>query len=130
MVGIVIVSHSEKVAEGIKDIAEQMADENQVIIAAGGMAGGEIGTDAVRISEAILKADTGDGVAVMVDLGSAVLSTNMALELLEGQLKSPVKVADAPVLEGALSAAIQAACGSTLEEVISEAENTRKVMKL
>jgi dihydroxyacetone kinase phosphotransfer subunit len=130
MVGIVIVSHSNKVAEGVKDIAEQMADKNQNIIAAGGMATGEIGTDAVLISEAIEKADAGEGVVVLVDLGSAVLSTNMALELLKGRLSNPVKVADAPLLEGTLSAVVRAACGGTLDEVVNEAVSTRYIMKL
>lgn len=131
MVGVVIVSHSKKVAEGIRDLSMQMAGPNQKIVAAGGMEDGSIGTDAVRISEAIKEADSGDGVVVLVDLGSAVLSSNMAVELLEEAAeKIEVRVADAPVLEGAISASVQAYIGGTLEEVISAAELAREVLKL
>lgn len=131
MVGIVIVSHSKMVAEGIKELSMQMAGPTQKIVAAGGMDDGSIGTDAVKISEAIKEANCGDGVVVLVDLGSAVLSSNMALELLEeaGE-KINVKLADAPVLEGAISAAVQAYIGGTIEEVISAAELAREVLKL
>lgn len=130
MVGIVVVSHSAKVAEGIRDLTMQMADKNLKIIAAGGMDDGSIGTDAVRIRDAILKADTGSGVVILVDLGSAVLSSNMALELLEGEPHSEVRIADAPILEGAVSAAIQASVGSSLAEVTAVAESARGVTKL
>ena len=95
MVGIVIVSHSAKVAEGIQEMASQMAGEQQRIIAAGGMEDGSIGTDAVRISHAIIAADSGDGVVVLVDLGSAVLSTEMAFELLPDELRKRARIADA-----------------------------------
>ena len=81
MVGIVIVSHSAKVAEGIKEMAMQMSRPEQKIIAAGGMEDGGIGTDAMKIQAAIEAADDGSGVLVLVDLGSAVLSTDVALEL-------------------------------------------------
>ena len=72
MVGIVIVSHSWKVAEGIYDLVMQMASESDHIIPAGGMEDGSIGTDAMKIQAAIEKADTGDGVAVLADLGADV----------------------------------------------------------
>jgi phosphoenolpyruvate---glycerone phosphotransferase subunit DhaM len=129
VVGIVIVSHSPKVAEGIKDIAQQMAKDVK-IIAAGGTEGGDIGTDALKIQEAILEANTGNGVIVMVDLGSAVLSAETALEFLEEDLRQNVRIADSPIVEGAIVAAVQASTGAGLEEVIrtaSEAYNLRKL---
>jgi dihydroxyacetone kinase phosphotransfer subunit len=129
MVGIVIVSHSKKVAEGICEMALQMAHPEQRIIAAGGSPDGGIGTDAVKVSEAITSADSGDGVAVLVDLGSAVLSTEVALEMLEGSLSGKIIVADAPVLEGAISAAVEASLGSSLEKVIATAEGARAMKK-
>jgi dihydroxyacetone kinase phosphotransfer subunit len=122
MVGIVIVSHSAQIAEGIKTLAGQMAGASQKIIAAGGMVDGSIGTDAVRISEAIAVADTGDGVLILVDLGSAIISTETAFEFLEPEVASRVVIADAPIVEGAISAAVQASIGSTLEEVKAAAE--------
>ncbi|MGE5632935.1 MAG: dihydroxyacetone kinase phosphoryl donor subunit DhaM [Caulobacteraceae bacterium] len=130
MVGIVIVSHSKKAAEGIRELAVQMSGEGQQIIAAGGVEDGSIGTDAVKIRDAIKEADTGEGVLVMVDLGSAVLSTNMAIELLtESGSKAIVKIADAPVLEGAISAAVQASIGDSIEGVAAAAEEARSLHK-
>ncbi|PKM94470.1 MAG: PTS mannose transporter subunit IID [Firmicutes bacterium HGW-Firmicutes-1] len=131
MVGIVIVSHSFKVAEGIKELAMQMAGPEQKIIAAGGMDDGSIGTDAVKICEAIQSADSGKGVVILVDLGSAVLSSSMAIELLqESGANIEVVIADAPVLEGAISAAVQAYIGSNIKEVVEAAELAREVLKL
>lgn len=131
MVGVVIVSHSKKVAEGIKELSMQMAGPNQKILAAGGMDDGSIGTDAVKISEAIIEANSGEGVVVLVDLGSAVLSSNMAVELLEEAGEQiDVRVADAPVLEGAISASVQAFIGGTIDEVVGAAELAREVLKL
>lgn len=130
MVGIVIVSHSKKVAEGIKELAEQMADEQLKLIAAGGMADGGIGTDAVMISEAIIEANSGDGVVVLADLGSGILSAQAAIELLGEELGRLIKIADAPIVEGAISAAIQASVGGSLEEVVAVAESARGILKL
>ncbi|MBM7866243.1 PTS-dependent dihydroxyacetone kinase phosphotransferase subunit DhaM [Heliobacterium gestii] len=130
MVGIVIVSHSAKVAEGICDLAGQMARADQKILAAGGMADGSIGTDAVRVSEAIQAAWSDDGVLVLVDLGSAVLSTDMALELLDESMRAKVRVADAPILEGAISAVVEASVGSLLEQVLATAEGAREMRKI
>ena len=106
MVGIVIVSHSWKIAEGVKDLARQVASPDARIVAAGGMADGEIGTDAVMISEAIREADGGDGVVVLADLGSGVMSAEQAIELLEDE-NIAVRLADAPVVEGAVAAAVE-----------------------
>ena len=85
MVGIVIVSHSAKIAEGIKDLALQMAHDYDGIYAAGGMEDGSIGTDAVRIMDAIREADKGDGVVVFGDLGSGIISAEMAIDMLDGE---------------------------------------------
>ncbi len=128
MVGIVIVSHSFKVADGIYDLAMEMAPENEHIIAAGGMADGNIGTDAFRIMSAIEAADTGDGVAILADLGSGIMSAEMAIEMLEGDYQ--VRIADAPILEGAISAAVTSTSGASLDEVIEAAEEARTASKL
>jgi dihydroxyacetone kinase phosphotransfer subunit len=130
LVGIVIVSHSRKIAEGIKDLAEQMADKQLKIIAAGGMENGEIGTDSIMISKAMMEADTGDGVVVLADLGSAILSAQTAMELIDDNFRSMLKIADAPVVEGAIIAAVQAFIGGSLDEVITAAEAARGMLKL
>ena len=128
MVGIVIVSHSCKVAEGIYDLVMQMASENEHIVPAGGMEDGSIGTDAFRIQAAIEKADNGDGVAILADLGSGIMSAEMAIEMLDGDIE--VRIADAPVLEGAVSAAVTSTSGASLDEVIEAAEEARTASKL
>jgi PTS hybrid protein len=129
MVGIVIVSHSYKAAEGIKELAAQMSGMDDSIIAAGGLEDGSIGTDAVRIMEAIKKADKGDGVLILADLGSAVLSSSLAIELLGNDDTERVKIADAPILEGAVIAAVQASIGDSLEDVAAAAEEARNLPK-
>ena len=130
MVGLVIVSHSAKLAEGVTEIAAQMAGRELKLVAAGGLQNGGIGTDAVRIGNAIAAADSGDGVVVLADLGSAVLSAQMAIEFLEEPLCDRVRIADAPIVEGAVSAAIQATIGSPLGEVADAAEQARALCKL
>lgn len=130
MVGIVIVSHSSKVAEGIREMALQMANPDQKIIAAGGTDAGGIGTDAVKILNAINEADDGDGVVLLVDLGSAVLSAEVALEMLEEIVRERVRIADTPILEGSISAVVEASIGSPLEAVVATAEEAREINKL
>ena len=133
MVGIVIVSHSRLAAEGIRELAAQMAGPELRIIACGGMEDGSIGTDAMRIRDAIIAADSGDGVCAMVDLGSGIMSTETAIEFLEFDEEYEslrVQIADAPVLEGAVSAAVSASAGDSLEEVIAAAEEARGHRKL
>ncbi len=128
MVGIVLVSHSWKIAEGIKDLALEMARGYEGIRCAAGLEDGTIGTDAVRIMEAIQDADSGDGVVVLADLGSGVISSDMAIDMLEGSVK--VKIADAPIVEGAIVAAVEASIGSDFDKVIAEAEATREFHKV
>ena len=128
MVGIVIVSHSRKVAEGIYDLVMQMASENEHIIPAGGLEDGSIGTDAFKIQAAIEAADTGDGVAVLADLGSGIMSAEMGIEMLDSDID--VRIADAPILEGAVSAAVTSTSGASLDEVIEAAQEARTASKL
>jgi phosphoenolpyruvate-protein phosphotransferase/dihydroxyacetone kinase phosphotransfer subunit len=123
VVGIVVVSHSRQLASGIVDLARQMGGEDVMIVAAGGV--GEdpdaLGTDATIVMEAIKEADSPDGVLVLMDLGSALLSTEMAVELLGDDHEGQVLLCEAPVVEGAVSAATAAKLGRPLEEVADEA---------
>lgn len=133
MVGIVIVSHSRLAAEGIRELAAQMAGPDLKLIACGGMEDGSIGTDSIRILNAIIEADGGDGVCLLVDLGSGIMSTETALELLECDevhSDTEVRIADAPILEGAVSAAVSASAGDSLKDVIAAAEEARGMKKL
>jgi phosphoenolpyruvate---glycerone phosphotransferase subunit DhaM len=122
LVGLVIVSHSSKVADGTLELAAQMAGDEVRIVAAGGLADGAIGTDATRIAAAIQAADAGAGVVVMTDLGSAVLSASTALEMLDEEQAARVRLSRGPIVEGAIVAAIQASVGDTLEVVVETAD--------
>ena len=129
-VGLVVVSHSAKVAEGVVEMAAQMAAGVR-LRPAGGTDDGGIGTDATLIAEAIADADDGDGVLVFADLGSAVLSAQLAIdELVDEQRRARVRIAEAPLVEGAVIAAIQASTGSSLEEVDAAARGAATMAKV
>jgi multiphosphoryl transfer protein len=123
MVGIVIVSHSARLADGVAELAREMAGPDVVIVAAGGMdlPDRPLGTDAALIARAIDQAWAGDGVLVLMDLGSAVLSAEMAAEMLPDDQRSGLLLSDAPLVEGAVAAAVAARLGDPLEEVAAEA---------
>ena len=123
MVGIVIVSHSAALAGGVRELAAQMAGPDVRLEAAGGIDAPEpaLGTDAVRVAEAIGRADTGDGVLVLMDLGSAVLSAETALDLLPADQRERVVLSEAPLVEGAVAGAVSARLGASLREVAAEA---------
>jgi phosphocarrier protein FPr len=123
MVGIVIVSHSAVLAESVVELAREMGGPEVAIEAAGGLEAPEpaLGTDAMRVLAAIERADSGDGVLVLMDLGSAVLSAETALDFLPEEKKGQVVLADAPVVEGAVAAAVTARAGAPLEQVAAEA---------
>ncbi|WP_213816464.1 dihydroxyacetone kinase phosphoryl donor subunit DhaM [Glaciihabitans sp. dw_435] len=119
-VGLVIVSHSPKIAEGIVDLASQMAP-HVTIVAAGGMDDAGLGTSFDKISAAIVTADDGDGVVVLCDLGSAILTAETALDFLDDDVKSRVVIADAPIVEGSVAAAVAAETSGTLDDVVAAA---------
>jgi phosphoenolpyruvate---glycerone phosphotransferase subunit DhaM len=129
-VGLVVVSHSARIAEGVVELAGQMAPRVR-IHAAGGTDDGGIGTDATLIAEAIAAADEGDGVLLLVDLGSAVLSAQVAIdELVDEEIRGRVRIAEAPVVEGAVVAAVQASTGATLDEVDEAARGAATMSKV
>jgi len=124
VIGLVVVSHSQKAAEGICELAAEMGGDAPLEAAGGD--NGEIGTSADRIGEAIAAADDGDGVVVLVDLGSAVMNAELAIEMTDAN----ARIADAPILEGALNAAVEATNDkSTLESVLEKAEDAREYRK-
>ena len=134
MVGLVIVSHSAKLAEGVAELARGMAGPDVPLAATGGLdlPDQPLGTDANLVQQAIEQVYSDDGVLVLMDLGSALLSTEMALDALPPERRSRVKLCDAPLVEGALAAAVQARLGSPLDQVANEARGALlpKVMQL
>ncbi|MBD7994962.1 PTS-dependent dihydroxyacetone kinase phosphotransferase subunit DhaM [Arthrobacter sp. Sa2CUA1] len=120
-VGLVIVSHSDKLAEGLCELAGQMAPD-VALIAAGGTDDGGIGTSLEKIQAGIARADGGAGVVLLADLGSAVMTAEMALEFLEEDQREKIRLADAPLVEGAVAAAVAAQTGQDLAAVVRDAE--------
>ena len=123
-VGLVIVSHSEKVALGAVELARQMTQNTIAIAAAGGMGANILGTSAEIIQRAIESVDSPDGVLILLDMGSAVLSTEMALEFLTDEQRGHVVLSYAPIIEGAVAGAIDAMLGHSLKGVKAAAEKT------
>jgi phosphocarrier protein FPr len=119
VVGIVLVSHSAVLAEGVAELARQMGGDQVAIEPAGGLEDGSIGTDAGRVRQAIERAMSDDGVLVLMDLGSALMSAEMAVEFLEDGGR--VELCEAPLVEGAVAAAAAARTGAPLEDVRAEA---------
>lgn len=126
MVGLVIVSHSEKVAQGVVELCRQMAAEAPMA-AAGGLPDGGIGTDFQRIYDAVEQVAGDDGVAVFFDLGSALMTAEMVLEEFPDK---KIQLVDAPILEGAVAAAVTAAAGLPLEAVVEAARDAAQTPKL
>ena len=134
MVGIVIVSHSHRIAEGVAELAREMGGAEVKLETAGGLQqveGSEgsaepehpIGTDAVLVMQAIERAWSDDGVLVLMDLGSAVLSAEMAIDLLGDERRERIELCEAPLVEGAVAAAVTAKLGMPLEAIAAEARS-------
>jgi dihydroxyacetone kinase phosphotransfer subunit len=121
-VGIVIVSHSPKVAEGAADMVRQMVGPEVPLAWCGGDPAGNLGTSVERILEAIDKAWSEAGVAILVDLGGAETNSEMAVEMLPEDRQAKVVVCNAPIVEGAVIAATEASGGSALDIVRRTAE--------
>src|ERR1700674_1716006 len=126
MVGIVLVSHSSELARGLADLVSQVAGTEVRVEAAGGGPGGSLGTSGDLVRDAIGRADRGQGVVVLADLGSAILTVR---HVLEGSANGHVRLVDAPFVEGAVAAAVMSAAGQSLEDVARAAEEARGASK-
>ena len=128
MVGLVLVSHSPRIAEGTAELVQQMAGEVE-LVAVGGDSDGGFGTDPERIEAAVRDLDV-EEVLVFMDLGSAVLSAETVLEMLPSKVKEKVRLVDAPFVEGAFAAGVVASAGADAEECVEAAMEARTESKL
>ena len=126
MVGLVIVSQSQKLAEGVVEIATMMAADAP-IAAAGGLEEGGFGTSFERIVEAVQDVDQGAGVAILMDMGSAVMTAEMVCEALDD---TKIRLLDAPLVEGAVLAAVESQMGTSLDDLAAKIGEAREVRKL
>jgi dihydroxyacetone kinase phosphotransfer subunit len=135
LVSLVLVSHSARLAEGLGDMVAQVAGPDVRVALAGGTDDGRLGTSAPRIAAAIREAlgsapDRAGGVLVLLDLGSAALSLELALEELDVADRAAVRVSEAPLVEGAILAAVQASVGASLDEVAEAAASAASMAKM
>lgn len=121
-IGLVFVSHSSKIAEGLVELAAQMAP-SVALVAAGGTDDDRIGTSFDRVTAAIGEADAGAGVVVLCDLGSAILTAETALDFLDDEARARVEIVDAPLVEGGVAAAVAAEAGDPLAAVVQAARS-------
>ena len=126
MVGTVLVSHSQTLAEAMVVYAHMMAPQ-AVVVAAGGLEDGTFGTSYEKIETAIEQAQQGDGVVVLMDMGSAVMTVKMVLEDMEDDT---VAMADCPFVEGAVEGTVLAQSGAALTEIVQALSNVGAVHKL
>jgi dihydroxyacetone kinase phosphotransfer subunit len=129
MVGLVIVSHSKEIAEGTAMLVKQMAGEELEVVAVGGDSEGNLGTDPERIQGAI-EGLSSEEALVFVDIGSAVLSAEAVMEMLDPELRERVRLVDAPIVEGAFAAGVIASTGADADECVAAAEEARTEGKL
>ena len=125
MVGIVIVSHSQKVAEAVVELTTMMAD-GAAIAAAGGLEDGSFGTSYEKSKNAIDSVYSEDGVIILMDMGSAVMTTEMVLEEYDND---KIKMVDAPLVEGAVAASVSSLFGSDMASIIDELAETKNMEK-
>jgi phosphoenolpyruvate---glycerone phosphotransferase subunit DhaM len=126
MVGIVLVSHSFELAHGLAHLTAQVAGSEVRIEPAGGGPDGSLGTSGDTVRDAIKRADCGQGVVVLADLGSSILTVR---HLLEGHPNGHVRLVDAPFVEGAVAAAVMSSAGQSLDDVVRAAEEARGASK-
>ena len=106
MIGIVIVSHSEKVSKGAVELCYEMADEDLKIVSAG------------------------DEVVIKADLGSTIMDAQMAIAMLDEEMKGKVLILDTPIVEGSIAVAVQASISNNIEDIIKAAEDAKQMKKV
>ena len=127
MVGIVLVSHSFELAHGLAALASQVAGDGVRVEPAGGGPDGKLGTTGDAVRQAIARAECGQGVVVLADLGSSILTVRHLLE--EDRRNGQVRLVDAPFVEGAIAAAVTSSAGQALDDVARAAEEARGASK-
>jgi dihydroxyacetone kinase phosphotransfer subunit len=122
MVSLILLSHSPKIVEGVRDMALEMGGNDSNIFAIGGTKAGTLGADYDRIFELLQSAARAGEALVLTDLGSVRLTSEMAREALEPELQNRVFLSDAAIVEGALIAAVSIAAGDNAESVLKDLE--------
>lgn len=126
MIGIILVSHSDKITDGIKEMIEEMISNssNVTVISAGGTGDGRLGTNSLTILESINQLKDASDILIFGDIGSAILCAETAIEMVDdASLREKTLLINAPLVEGAFAAAVQASVCCTREEILQEMIN-------
>lgn len=128
--GVLIVSHSEKLAQGLVELVSEMANDKVIIKEAGGTTDGRLGTDAVRIQEAIDSLKDCDAILIYCDIGSSIISSEMAIEMIDDDsLREKTQIVDCPLVEGAFTGVVQASVTDDVAEIVKVSEEARELHK-
>jgi dihydroxyacetone kinase phosphotransfer subunit len=126
MIGLVLVSHSEKITDGLRELILEMTQEAVPIISAGGTSDGRLGTSAEKIVEAINELSSCNNILIFTDIGSSIMSSEIALEMVDSDLREKCLLVDAPIVEGAFVAGVQAMVSEDVEAVLEEVKLTKQ----
>jgi dihydroxyacetone kinase phosphotransfer subunit len=132
LVGLVLVSHSATLVDGLRDMVAQVAGDAVPVATAGGTDDGRLGTSAPLIAAAIRSTfDAGAReTLVLLDLGSAALSLELAIEEFDPAERARIRISEAPLVEGAIVAAVQASVGASIDDVVAAAEGAASMAKI
>lgn len=121
MKGIVLVSHSQKISDGLKEMLEEMIDSTVVtIVSSGGTGDGRLGTNAVQILDHLESLEHCEEIYIFADIGSSILSSETAIEMLDPEFQKRITLFDAPLIEGAFIGAVQASIGASTQTILEE----------
>ena len=128
--GMVIVSHSEEIANGVVKLSSEMANDTVEFRAAGGTGDGRLGTSAMTVLKAIESLSKCKSILIYCDLGSSVLSSETAIDMIDNTLlRAKCHIVDAPLVEGAFFGAVEAAASDDVQKIITESDNARNLHK-
>jgi len=128
VISFILVSHSKKITDGLKEMIDEMAlnQENVTTFSLGGTSDGNLGTDPIAIYEIIQKRQSDEAILVFTDIGSAVMSSETAVDMLDEDIKQKVYIVNCPLIEGAFMAAVQIESIDSLESIFEELKSMSK----
>ena len=126
LIGLILVSHSEKITDGIKDLVIEMTKDAVPIISAGGTSDGRLGTSADKVVDAINELSNCNNILIFTDIGSSIMSSEIALDLVDEEIKNKCILVDAPMVEGAFVAGVQSMVSDDVDLVLEEVMLTKQ----
>lgn len=126
MIGVILVSHSEKITDGLKEMIDEMVGDSPhvTVVSAGGTGDGRLGTNSLMILESIQQLESATDILIFGDIGSAILCAETAMDMIDdSELQAKTVLVNAPLVEGAFAAAVQASASGTREQILQEMAN-------